>query len=133
MQGWTDRCSWFIIAALLGVPVAAACPECENGRAFRAELQTAMTTMDRNMVGAPMTGDPDRDFLAMMIPHHQGAIDMAKSVLAHGKDPVAKRLAQEIVATQQAEIELMHRRLDQLPRLPTMNEASDTKADAPAS
>jgi YVTN family beta-propeller protein len=129
-----NRSCWILAAALLSAPAGApaACPDCENGKAFRAELRAAMTTMDRDMTGTPMTGDPDRDFLAMMIPHHQGAIDMANAVLAHGKDPVAKRLAQEIVATQQAEIELMHRRLDQLPRLPPMDAASEAKPDVPA-
>lgn len=110
-------------AVALPCEAASACPECENGKAFRAEIRTAMTIMDGRMTGAPMTGDPDRDFLAMMIPHHQGAIDMAKAVLAHGKDPIARRLAQEIVATQQAEIALMNRRLDQLPKLTAMDDA----------
>jgi YVTN family beta-propeller protein len=96
------------------------CPECENGKAFRAEMLSAMSEMDKAMAGAPMTGDPDHDFLAMMMPHHQGAIEMAKAVLAHGKDPLARRLAEEIVATQQAEIVLMERRLKQLPEPPPM-------------
>ncbi len=60
-----------------------------------------------------MTGDPDHDFSAMMIPHHQGAIDMAKAVLLHGKDPVLRRLAQEIIVTQQQEIQVMRLRLVQ--------------------
>jgi YVTN family beta-propeller protein len=110
---------------------AASCPECENGKAFRTELQAAMTTMDRGMTVAPMSGDPDRDFLAMMIPHHQGAIDLARAVLAHGKDPIARRLAQEIVATQQAEIVLMHRRLDQLPPVESMEQSVAGQGRAP--
>src|SRR5262249_8235977 len=65
----------------------------------------------KDMMAAPMTGDPDHDFSAMMIPHHQGAVDMAKAVLLYGKDPVIKRLAQEIIVTQQQEIEVMHLRL----------------------
>ena len=60
-----------------------------------------------------MTGDPDHDFSAMMIPHHAGAIDMAKAVLLHGKDPVLRRLAQEIVVTQQQEIQVMRLRMVQ--------------------
>jgi uncharacterized protein (DUF305 family) len=47
----------------------------------------------------------------MMIPHHQGAIDMAKAELTYGRDPVLRRLAQEIVVTQQQEIEVMRRAL----------------------
>jgi uncharacterized protein (DUF305 family) len=48
----------------------------------------------------------------MMIPHHQGAIDMAKAELQFGRDPVLRRLAQGIIVEQQQEIELMRRRLD---------------------
>jgi uncharacterized protein (DUF305 family) len=63
-------------------------------------MESAMTAMDEGMTRAPMTGDPDHDFAAMMIPHHQGAIDMAKAELLYGKNPVLRRLAQEIVVTQ---------------------------------
>jgi uncharacterized protein (DUF305 family) len=59
------------------------------------------------MHSAPYTGDPDRDFVTMMIPHHQGAIDMAKAILLYGKDEQLKRLAQEIIADQQNEVQLM--------------------------
>jgi len=58
-----------------------------------------------------MTGDPDHDFAAMMIPHHQGAIDMAKAELLYGKNPVLRRLAQEIVVTQNSEITIMQMEL----------------------
>jgi uncharacterized protein (DUF305 family) len=67
--------------------------------------------MDDGMKGAPMTGNPDHDFAAMMIPHHQGAIDMAKAELLYGRDPVLRRLAQEILVTQASEITVMQREL----------------------
>jgi len=70
-----------------------------------------MTGMDTGMRQAPMSGDPDHDFAAMMIPHHQGAIDMAKAELLYGKNPVLRRLAQEIIVTQNSEITLMQREL----------------------
>ena len=59
------------------------------------------------MHNAEYTGDPDHDFVTMMIPHHQGAIDMAKTILLYGKDPQMRRLAQEIITDQQSEIQLM--------------------------
>jgi uncharacterized protein (DUF305 family) len=74
---------------------------------FAAMMETAMTVMDSRMKGAPMSGDPDHDFAAMMIPHHQGAIDIAKAELLYGKNPVLRRLAQEIIVTQNAEITVM--------------------------
>ncbi len=78
---------------------------------FAEMMATAMTVMDGAMKQAPMTGDPDHDFAAMMIPHHQGAIDMAKAELLYGKNPVLRRLAQEIIVTQNAEITVMQREL----------------------
>lgn len=77
-------------------------------------MYEAMTLMDRDMKNAPMTGDPDHDFAAMMIPHHRGAVDMAKVELIYGKDPVLRRLAQEIVVTQEQEIVVMSTRLKQV-------------------
>jgi len=59
-----------------------------------------------------MTGDVDRDFAAGMIPHHQGAIDMAKIVLKYGKDPEIRKLAEAIVGAQESEIEFMKSWLD---------------------
>jgi len=65
------------------------------------------------MKAAPMTGDPDHDFAAMMIPHHQGAIDMAKAELLYGRNPILRRLAQEILVTQASEVAVMQRELGQ--------------------
>jgi uncharacterized protein (DUF305 family) len=50
-------------------------------------MADAMNVMHKGMHSAPYTGKPDRDFVTMMIPHHQGAIDMAKALLLYGKDP----------------------------------------------
>lgn len=63
--------------------------------------------MDNAMATTMATGDPDHEFVTMMIPHHQGAIDMAKAMLLYGKDEQLKRLAQEIIADQQNEVQLM--------------------------
>ena len=78
---------------------------------FASQMLQAMDRMDSAMMAAKPTNDPDRDFAAMMIPHHQGAIDMAKVELIHGNDPVLRRLAEGIIVEQQQEIELMQRSL----------------------
>ena len=74
---------------------------------FAALMAQAMDRMHADMAGAAQTGDPDRDFLSMMIPHHQGAVDMAKIVLLHTTDPRVRNLAQSIITEQQYEIDLM--------------------------
>ena len=73
---------------------------------FLAENAAAMTKMMDDMAVKP-TGDVDRDFVAMMTPHHQGAIDMAIAVLRYSRNPQIIRLAQEIIVTQQEEIVAM--------------------------
>jgi uncharacterized protein (DUF305 family) len=78
---------------------------------FTTQMRQAMERMGAGMMAAKSTGNPDRDFAAMMIPHHQGAIDMAKVELIYGRDPVMRRLAQGIIVEQQQEIELMQRYL----------------------
>ena len=74
------------------------------------QMRAAMERMDRGMA-ISSTGDPDRDFAAMMIPHHQGAVDMARVELQFGKDPVLRRLAQAIIVEQLQEINVMQRQL----------------------
>lgn len=81
---------------------------------FMDVMNANMKQMDQDMAAAPMSGDIDHDFASMMIPHHQGAIDMAKAELAYGKDPVMRRLAQEIIIDQQSEIEAMRLRLQRM-------------------
>ena len=83
-----------------------------SDKPFTQMLHDAMATMDRGMRDAPMTGVPEHDFVAMMIPHHQGAIDMAKALLLTTKDPELRNLAQGIVTEQENEIRLMRARLD---------------------
>ena len=78
-----------------------------------SELVASMDKMHMAMGAVKRSGDSDVDFVKLMLPHHQAAIDMAKTQLLHGKDPKMRRLAQEIITDQQLEIELMQRWLKQ--------------------
>src|SRR4029078_12350022 len=71
--------------------------------AFLAENEAAVSKMMSAMEAKP-TGDIDRDFVAMMVPHHQGAIDMAVLQLRYGKNEQLRRIAQEIIVSPMQEI-----------------------------
>jgi uncharacterized protein (DUF305 family) len=114
-----ERVLWIATAAVLTAASALAqAPHRHGGMsAFDRMMAESMDRMDKDM-SVPHTGDPDRDFAAMMIPHHQGAIDMAKAELQFGRDAVLRRLAEGIIVEQQQEIELMRRELGRLPSHP---------------
>jgi uncharacterized protein (DUF305 family) len=82
-----------------------------RGSEFSRALHDSMARMHEEMLSALPSGDADRDFLALMIPHHEGAVEMARFVLISGRDPLVRRLAEEIIASQQAEIAAMKARL----------------------
>jgi len=77
---------------------------------FAREMNAGMDRMMRDMHAPGYTGNPDVDFLAMMIPHHEGAVEMARLVLVHGRDPATRRLAEDIIASQVVEIQAMNQR-----------------------
>lgn len=129
LEGMGLRCTGSIAATVAGFAagalVAAATLAPNLGRAFAAEVSAhghaaeasagdtfeglmdeAMARMHVGMAVAP-SGDPDVDFAHMMIPHHQGAVDMALVELRFGRDERLRRLAQEIIVEQRQEIEVM--------------------------
>jgi uncharacterized protein (DUF305 family) len=99
-----------------------------NEKPFLAENNAAMDKMMAGIAVKP-TGDVDVDFAAMMIPHHQGAIDMALAELRYGKNEQLRRIAQEIIVDQQQEIIAMRLALGQ--PLPS-SAAAPTQAQPPA-
>jgi hypothetical protein len=99
---------------------------------FLAENRVAM---DKMMIGMNVkpSGDVDHDFAAMMIPHHQGAIDMAQAELRHGRNEQLRRIAQEIIVGQQQEIAAMRLALGQPlpPSVAAPDQPWDLSAGAP--
>jgi uncharacterized protein (DUF305 family) len=73
-----------------------------------SELMASMASMHSAMISMDPSNDSDTDFVKLMLPHHQGAVDMAKAELVYGKDSQMRRLAQEIITDQESEIELMN-------------------------
>lgn len=88
-----------------------AAPGAGKRSSFEADMDIGMARMMQDMHSPGYTGNPDRDFLAMMIPHHEGAVDMARLVLIHGRDPLVRQLAEEIIASQTVEIAGMRARM----------------------
>ena len=96
-------------------------PPAADATPFVRQMDAGMKKMMNDMHAPGYTGNPDVDFLAMMIPHHEGAVEMARLVLIHGKDPLTRRLAEEIIASQSAEIAAMKQRVAILRRTDDAN------------
>ncbi|RFU49223.1 DUF305 domain-containing protein [Paraburkholderia sp. DHOC27] len=111
-------CATLSIVAGVGWTASPACAQSvapdPHEASFMADNNKAMTTMMNHMSVQP-TGDVDRDFVAMMQPHHQGAIDMAQAELRYGHNEQLRRIAQEIIVDQQQEITAMSVAIGQPP------------------
>ena len=77
--------------------------------AMQQELMQGMDQMHQDMMAAAQYKDPDVAFAAGMLPHHIGAVKMAEVELKYGKDPEMRKLAEDIINAQQAEIEQMQK------------------------
>ncbi len=94
------------LAIIIPTPIRANLTDAD----FLAQSRAAMSKMMNAMDVSP-SGDVDADFVSMMVPHHQGAIDMAAAELRFGRNVALRRIAQEIVVTQRDEIVAMRRAL----------------------
>ena len=86
-------------------------PDAATSSPFQVDMDKGMARMMDDMHRPGFTGNPDHDFLAMMIPHHEGAIDMARLLLIHGRDPLVRQLAEDIIASQTIEVAGMRGRM----------------------
>jgi hypothetical protein len=112
-------------------PIQYVADRTDNSEAsFLSENESAMSKMMIDMMVKP-TGDVDRDFAAMMIPHHQGAVDMARIELKYGHNELLRRLSKEIIANQQQEITVMRLAVDDERPLPEYSPAQPAATPNP--
>jgi Domain of unknown function (DUF305) len=95
-----------VVVALAFASVAVPVLANTSDAAFIAQMNAAMTKMMSAMDISP-SGDVDKDFVDTMVPHHEGAIEMAEAELRYGHNEQLRRIAQEIIVTQQDEISAM--------------------------
>lgn len=123
-----------LAVAATGAFASPPAPQALGERPFLVENQRAMDKMMEGMAPKP-TGDVDADFAAMMIPHHQGAIDMAVLELRYGRNEHLRRIAQEIIVDQQQEIGAMRLALGLAPPIsapaPTQGDATSESQPTP--
>src|SRR4051794_17700860 len=91
----------FVIIALATSAASAVAQNAQHGSESTTEFKAADMSMMKNMGAAPYTGNPDVDFRTHMIPHHEGAIAMAKVALKYANEDETKRMAQKIIEDQE--------------------------------
>src|SRR5882724_851430 len=116
LSGYPSRPRMVLLAITLAttLTLAAACVFAANDdeASFVAENEAAMSKMMAAMSVKP-SGDVDKDFVATMVPHHQGAIEMAQAELRHGHNEQLRRIAQEMIVDQTQEIAAMQLAMEQ--------------------
>ena len=98
---------WIVLAYALWLSAISTVPFSVSARKADADLDKSMERMHAEMQKVRYSGNADADFASLMVPHHQGAVKMAEVELQFGSDPRLRRLAQEIILTQQSEIDVM--------------------------
>ncbi|MBZ7984933.1 DUF305 domain-containing protein [Campylobacter sp. Cr9] len=102
----------FLAAFALSLSVNAKTLNDSDFKAMQNELNESMAKMHGKMNAGLVEKDPDLSFVVGMLPHHEGAVDMAKIVLKYGEDESIKKLAEDIIKAQEAEIKFMQEYLD---------------------
>ena len=96
--------SVFLAALVAAIPATSLAQDAMHTGPADEDFMKAMKAMQEDMQATKPTGDADKDFVMMMMPHHQGAIDMAKVELKYGKDKTLRKMAEDIVKAQEKEI-----------------------------
>jgi uncharacterized protein (DUF305 family) len=107
MRNPTVFAFWVLLAYTLWLSAISAVPPSISAPRAEADLDKSMERMRTEMQKVHYSGNPDADFASLMVPHHQGAVQMAEVELQFGSDPRLRRLAREIIVTQQSQIDVM--------------------------
>jgi uncharacterized protein (DUF305 family) len=107
MRNPTVFAFWILLAYALWLSAISTVPSSVSARKADADLDKSMERMHVEMQKVHYSGNADADFASLMVPHHQGAVQMAEVELQFGSNPRLRRLAQEIILTQESEIDVM--------------------------
>jgi uncharacterized protein (DUF305 family) len=109
MKNPTVFAFWVLLAYALWLSAISTVPSSVSARKADADLDKSMERMHAEMQKVHYSGNTDADFASLMVPHHQGAVQMAEVELQFGSNPRLRRLAEEMIATQQSDIDVMKR------------------------